>query len=50
LSSARAAQTLSGTLPFGARTFLPFLTKAAIAWPTPRRILHEDASYSDNHM
>ena len=23
------------------RTFLPFLTKAAIAWPTPRRILHE---------
>ena len=27
--------------PFGARTFLPFLTKAAIAWPTPRRILHE---------
>ena len=43
-SSARAAQTLSGTLPCGARTFLPFLAKAAIAWPTPARIVAKFAT------
>jgi len=32
--SARAAQTLSGTLPSGARTFLPRVNAAAIAWQT----------------
>jgi len=35
--SARAAQTLSGTLPCGARTFLVALARHAIAWPTPPR-------------
>ena len=34
--SARTAQTLSGTLPYGARTFLDALTRTAIAWPTPQ--------------
>ncbi len=42
--SAHAAQTLSGTLPCGARTFLPFLAKAAIAWPTPARIVAKFAT------
>ena len=35
--STRAAQTLSGTLPYGARTFLDALARTAIAWPTPQR-------------
>ncbi|MFQ3260643.1 MAG: hypothetical protein ACI9E9_000526 [Reinekea sp.] len=34
--SAYAAQTLSGTLPFGARTFLPLLAQAATVWLTQR--------------
>jgi hypothetical protein len=35
---ARAPQALPGTLPCGARTFLPpgFAPEAAAAWPTPR--------------
>jgi len=32
---AHAPQALPGALPFGARTFLRFLAKTAVAWPTP---------------
>ena len=32
---ARAPQALPGAVPCGARTFLRFLAKTAIAWPTP---------------
>jgi hypothetical protein len=33
--SPRGAQALPGTLPCGARTFLPCVAAAAIVWPTP---------------
>jgi hypothetical protein len=36
---ARAPQALPGTLPAGARTFLPEVSPRAIAWPAPRRTL-----------
>ncbi len=39
--SARAAQALPGTLPCGARTFLPCIAAAAIARPTPGAELTE---------
>ena len=39
---ARAPQALPGTLPAGARTFLPRVSPRAIAWPAPGRTL--DAS------
>ena len=32
---AHAPQALPGALPFGARTFLRFPAKTAVAWPTP---------------
>ena len=52
--STRAAQTLSGTLPCGARTFLDALARTAIAWPTPPPIVvrcggHAQSSYRDRH-
>jgi len=37
--SARAAQALPGTLPYGARTFLGILSDDATVWPTPPRAL-----------
>src|SRR6185295_1360892 len=36
---ARAPQALPGAVPCGARTFLCFLAKTAIAWPTPAHTL-----------
>jgi len=39
--SARAAQALPGTLPYGARTFLDALARDATVRPTPPRILVE---------
>ena len=44
--SARAAQTLSGTLPYGARTFLDALACTAIAWPTPLPIVVARAAHA----
>ncbi len=32
---AHAPQALPGAVPYGARTFLRFLAKTAVAWPTP---------------
>ena len=36
-SSAYSAQALPGILPYGARTFLCVVTRAAAVWPTPGR-------------
>jgi len=41
LPSAHAAQTLSGTLPYRARTFLPLQKQAATAWLTPEREIND---------
>ncbi len=53
--STRAAQTLSGTLPYGARTFLDALAHTAIAWPTPPAIVvtpraHSQFLYTDRRF
>ena len=51
--SARAAQALPGTLPCGARTFLPCLAAAATVRPTPARRLrrsppgHKDKTWGN---
>ena len=42
--SARAAQALPGTLPYGARTFLDALARDATVRPTPHGILVESGT------
>ena len=43
---ARAPQALPGTLPCGARTFLREIS-AAVAWPTPARIIWGHSAFRD---
>ncbi len=45
---ARAPQALPGTLPAGARTFLPAVSRRAIAWPAPPRNL-DQPRHPGNH-
>jgi hypothetical protein len=44
--SARAAQALSGTVPYGARTFLGTLASDATVWPTPQPGILRDCGES----